>query len=220
VWLVIKVFLYHHFESTLLLGNLENTWWIFLLIFLIVGIGFLLVVVFGILLTVGATVTVGRTLLDVAVDGDTNSLHDTLGPEDKFSKKDPNTNRWVHEDSIEWIDIVCKDNKKIYDPNGDIIVIGHPSSKIHTMATYDVNGNLIEDSSVKVENVGAPQQRKVIFLDPDDKENEESKLKKLFREGFISKDRYNSIKIDFKGRRSAAYDKDGNIIEGASVEVK
>jgi len=189
VWLVIKVFLYHHFESTLLLGNLENTWWIFLLIFLIVGIGFLLVVVFGILLTVGATVTVGRTLLDVAVDGDTNSLHDTLGPEDKFSKKDTITNRWVHEDSIEWIDMVCKDNKKIYDPNGDIIVIGHPSSKIHTMATYDINGNLIENSSVKVKAVA----KKVIFLDPEDKKDEKGKLKKLYEEGYISKARYNSL---------------------------
>ena len=189
---MIKVFLYHHFESTLLLGNLENTWWIFLLIFLILGIGFLLVVVFGILLTVGASVTVGRILLDVAVDGDTNSLHDTLGPEDKFSKKDPITNRWVHEDSIEWIDKVCKDNKKIYDPNGDIIVIGHPSPNIHTMATYDINGNILEDSSVKVRT----EAKKVIFMDPEDKKDEKGKLKKLYQEGYISKSKYNSLMRD------------------------
>ena len=189
---MIKVFLYHHFESTLLLGNLENTWWIFLLIFLILGIGFLLVVVFGILLTVGASVTVVRILLDVAVDGDTNSLHDTLGPEDKFSKKDPITNRWVHEDSIEWIDRVCKDNKKIYDPNGDIIVIGHPSPKIHTMATYDINGNILEDSSVKVRT----EAKKVIFMDPEDKKDEKGKLKKLYQEGYISKSKYNSLMRD------------------------
>jgi len=191
-----------------------------IMVFLFVIVLPLIIIIILVWIAASVAYNVQESLLKAASNGDSNDLHDTLGPEDKFSKKDPITNRWVHEDSIEWIDIACKDNKKIYDPNGDIIVIGHPSSKIHTMATYDINGNLIEDSSVKVENVGAPQQRKVIFLDPDDKENEESKLKKLFREGFISKDRYNSIKIDFKGRRSAAYDKDGNIIEGASVEVK
>ena len=183
-----------HFESSLLLGNLENTWWIYMIFFLILGIGFLLVSLIAIFLTVGATVAVGQILLDVAVDGDTNSLHDTLGPEDKFSKKDPISNKWVHEDSLEWIDIVCKDNKKIYDPNGDIIVIGHPSSKIHTMATYDINGNLIEDSSVKVKKV----VKKVIFMDPEDKKDEKGKLKKLYEEGYISKSRYNVLIKDLK----------------------
>ena len=52
---------------------MEDTWWIILLFMLIIGIGFLLLVVSGILITVGATVTVGQILLDVAVDGDTNS---------------------------------------------------------------------------------------------------------------------------------------------------
>ena len=139
--------------------------------------------------TISATVAVIET---VSAHGDKDDLHDTLGPEDKFSKKDPITNRWVHEDSIEWIDIACKDNKKIYDPNGDIIVIGHPSSKIHTMATYDINGTLIEDSSVKVKKVA----RKVIFMDPEDKKDEKGKLKKLYEEGYISKSKYNSLMRD------------------------
>ena len=46
----------------------------------------------------------------------------------------------------EWIDVNCKNNKKLYDVNGNVIVIGKPSPKIHTMATYDMSGNLIEDA--------------------------------------------------------------------------
>jgi len=99
------------------------------------------------------------------------------------------SNTWVHGDSIEWIDTQCKDNKKLYDVNGNILVIGTPNSKIHTMATYDTNGNIIENSSVKVEAVA----KKVIFMDPDDKKDEEGKLEKLYEEGYISKSRYNSL---------------------------
>ena len=183
------------FEPILLLGAenwSDETWrqicgsfFLLLLIFIVkVVIGF-----FYVARTISATVAVIQT---VSALGDKDDLHDTLGPEDKFSKKDPITNRWVHEDSIEWIDIACKDNKKIYDSNGDIIVIGHPSSKIHTMATYDINGTLIEDSSVEVKKVA----RKVIFMDPEDKKDEKGKLKKLYEEGYISKARYKSLMGD------------------------
>ena len=161
----------------------------FLILVLLFVIGIPLVLIW---IAASVAYNIQESLLKVASNGDSNDLHDTLGPEDKFSKKDPNTNRWVHEDSIEWIDIACKDNKKIYDPNGDIIVIGHPSSKIHTMATYDINGTLIEDSSVKVKKVA----KKVIFLDPEDKTDEKTKLKKLYTEGYISKSRYNSLMRD------------------------
>ena len=42
---------------------------------------------------------------------------------------------------IEWIDKGCKNNKKLYDVNGNIIVIGTPVPKIHTMCTYDILKN-------------------------------------------------------------------------------
>ena len=130
--------------------------------------------------------------LDVAVDG----LHHALTEKDSFSKKDPLTNVWVHEDSIEWIDINCKDNKKLYDPNGNIIVIGHPSPKIDPMVTYDTNGNILEYSTVKVKQVA----KKVVFLDPDDKKDEKRKLNKLYEEGYISKSRYNQLMRDLKNQ--------------------
>ena len=160
-----------------------------IMVFLFVIVLPLIIIIILVWIAASVAHSVQESLLKAASNGDSNDLHDILGPEDKFSKKDPNTNRWVHEDSIEWIDMVCKDNKKIYDPNGDIIVIGHPSSKIHTMATYDINGNLIENSSVKVKAVA----KKVIFLDPEDKKDEKGKLKKLYEEGYISKARYNSL---------------------------
>ena len=163
-----------------------------IMVFLFVIVLPLIIIITLVWIAASVAYNVQESLLKAASNGDSNDLHDTLGPEDKFSKKDPNTNRWVHEDSIEWIDIACKDNKKIYDPNGDIIVIGHPSSKIHTMATYDINGTLIEDSSVKVKKVA----KKVIFLDPEDKTDEKAKLKKLYTEGYISKSRYNSLMRD------------------------
>jgi hypothetical protein len=108
------------------------------------------------------------------------------------SPKDSNTNIKVHDASIEWIDIECKNNKKLYDTKGNILVIGNPSSKIHTMATYDINGTLIEDSSVKVKKVA----KKVIFMDSNDKKDEKGKLKKLYEEGYISKSKYNSLMRD------------------------
>ncbi len=99
---------------------------------------------------------------------------------------------WIDIKKTEWIDVNCKNNKKLYDVNGNVIVIGKPSPKIHTMATYDMNGNLIEDSPLKVKKV----TKKVIFMDVDDKKDEKRKLKKLYEEGYISKSRYNSLMRD------------------------
>ena len=97
-----------------------------------------------------------------------------------------------NDNSIEWIDIECKNNKKLYDTKGNVIVIGTPSPKIHAMATYDINGNIIEDSSVKVRH----DVKKVIFMDPEDKKDEKGKLKKLYEGGYISRARYNSLMGD------------------------
>ena len=99
---------------------------------------------------------------------------------------------WIDIKKTEWIDVNCKNNKKLYDVNGNIIVIGKPSPKIHTMATYDMNGNLIEDSPVKVKKAA----KKVIFMDVRDKKDERGKLKKLYRDGYLSKSRYNSLMRD------------------------
>ena len=99
---------------------------------------------------------------------------------------------WIDIKKTEWIDVNCENNKKLYDVNGNTIVIGKPSPKIHTMATYDMNGNLIEDSPVKVKKAA----KKVIFMDVRDKKDERGKLKKLYRDGYLSKSRYNSLMRD------------------------
>ena len=109
----------------------------------------------------------------------------------KFQEKEYDV-EWIDIKKTEWIDVNCKNNKKLYDVNGNIIVIGKPSPKIHTMATYDINGNLIEDSPVKVKKAA----KKVIFMDVRDKKDERGKLKKLYRDGYLSKSRYNSLMRD------------------------
>ena len=109
----------------------------------------------------------------------------------KFQEKEYDV-EWIDIKKTEWIDVNCKNNKKLYDVNGNIIVIGKPSPKIHTMATYDMNGNLIEDSPIKVKKV----TKKVIFMDVEDKKDEKGKLKKLYEEGYISKSKYNSLMRD------------------------
>ena len=109
----------------------------------------------------------------------------------KFQEKKYDV-EWIDIKKTEWIDVNCKNNKKLYDVNGNVIVIGKPSPKIHTMATYDMDGNLIEDSPLKVKKV----TKKVIFMDVDDKKDEKGKLKKLYEEGYISKSRYNSLMQD------------------------
>ena len=109
----------------------------------------------------------------------------------KFQEKEYDV-EWIDIKKTEWIDVNCKNNKKLYDVNGNIIVIGKPSPKIHTMATYDINGNLIEDSPVKVKKAA----KKVIFMDVRDKKDERGKLKKLYQDGYLSKSRYNSLMRD------------------------
>ena len=109
----------------------------------------------------------------------------------KFQEKEYDV-EWIDIKKTEWIDVNCKNNKKLYDVNGNVIVIGKPSPKIHTMATYDMNGNLIEDSPLKVKKV----TKKVIFMDVEDKKDERGKLKKLYRDGYLSKSRYNSLMRD------------------------
>ena len=99
---------------------------------------------------------------------------------------------WIDIKKTEWIDVNCKNNKKLYDVNGNVIVIGKPSPKIHTMATYDMNGNLIEDSPLKVKKV----TKTVIFMDVEDKKDERGKLKKLYQDGYLSKSKYNSLMRD------------------------
>ena len=109
----------------------------------------------------------------------------------KFQEKEYDL-EWIDIKKTEWIDVNCKNNKKLYDVNGNVIVIGTPSPKIHLMATYDVNGNLIAGSSAKVRN----EAKKVIFMDARDKKDERGKLKKLYRDGYLSKSRYNSLMRD------------------------
>ncbi len=109
----------------------------------------------------------------------------------KFQEKESDV-EWIDIKKTEWIDDNCKNNKKLYDVNGHLIVIGKPSPKIHTMATYDMNGNLIEDSSVKVKKA----TKTVIFMDVEDKKDERGKLKKLYQDGYLSKSKYNSLMRD------------------------
>ena len=85
----------------------------------------------------------------------------------KFQEKEYDV-EWLDIKKMGWVDANCKNNKKLYDVNGNVIVIGTPSPKIHLMATYDVNGNLLAGSSAKVRN----KAKKIIFMDPDDKKDE------------------------------------------------
>ena len=144
----------------------------------------------GVVKTVDAIEFVGKTTEEIIRE--VNSR--------KFQEKelyDVNGNiiydmEWIDIKKTEWIDVNCKNNKKLYDVNGNIIVIGKPSPKIHTMATYDMSGNLIEDSPVKVKKLA----KKVIFMDARDKKDERRKLEKLYRDGYLSKSRYNSLMRD------------------------
>tara|TARA_Y100000589_G_scaffold320746_1_gene351010 strand:- start:508 stop:1008 length:501 start_codon:yes stop_codon:yes gene_type:complete len=114
-----------------------------------------------------------EALIDLANDPDNDEL----------------VNHSINDDSSDWIDKQCRNNKKLCDKNGNIVVIGSPSSKIDLTATYDSDGNLIARSNLKASS----GSRKVIFMDPEDKKDEEGKLKKLYQEGYISKSTYNSM---------------------------
>ena len=135
----------------------------------------------GVVKTVHAIEFVGKTTEKIIREANSR----------KFQEKEYDV-EWIDIKKTEWIDVNCKNNKKLYDVNGNIIVIGKPSQKIHTMATYDMNGNLIEDSPVKVKKV----TKKVIFMDVRDKKDERGKLKKLYQDGYLSKSRYNSLMRD------------------------
>ena len=146
----------------------------------------MLVTTIKIIHVVGRTVEVAAGVIGFAIER-ANSR--------KFQGKKYDV-EWIDIKKTEWIDVNCKNNKKLYDVNGNVIVIGKPSPKIHTMATYDINGNLIEDSPVKVKKA----VKKVIFMDVRDKKDERGKLKKLYRDGYISKSRYNSLMKDLKNQ--------------------
>ena len=135
----------------------------------------------GVVKTVDAIEFVGKTTKKIIREANSR----------KFQEKEYDV-EWIDIKKTEWIDVNCKNNKKLYDVNGNIIVIGKPSPKIHTMATYDMSGNLIEDSPVKVKKLA----KKVIFMDARDKKDERGKLKKLYRDGYLSKSRYNSLMRD------------------------
>ena len=135
----------------------------------------------GIVKTVHAIEFVGKTTEKIIREANSR----------KFQEKEYDV-EWIDIKKTEWIDVNCKNNKKLYDVNGNIIVIGKPSPKIHTMATYDMNGNLIEDSPVKVKKV----TKKVIFMDVEDKKDERGKLKKLYQDGYLSKSRYKELMRD------------------------
>ena len=147
----------------------------------------------GVVKTVDAIKFVGKTtgkIIREATKLNDSELQELYNSR-KFQEKEYDV-EWIDIKKTEWIDVNCKNNKKLYDVNGNIIVIGKPSPKIHTMATYDMNGNLIDDSPVKVKKV----TKKVIFMDVEDKKDERGKLKKLYRDGYLSKSRYNSLMRD------------------------
>ena len=104
-----------------------------------------------------------------------------------------------HADSIEWIDKKSKNNIKLYDTEGNIIVIGTPTAKIDTQKTYDIEGNVIDEASVTVGvKPAVANKRKVIFMDSDSKgkKDEIQKLQRLYKEGYMSKERYNRLVKD------------------------
>lgn len=141
-----------------------------------------------------------KDLLDLLV-GTLKVVHGVIRVVDALEKRGSNSRKfqekeydveWLDIKKMGWIDANCKNNKKLYDVNGNVIVIGTPSPKIQLMATYDVNGNLVAGSYAKVRN----KAKKIIFMDPDDKKDEKGKLKKLYEEGYLSKARYNSLMGD------------------------
>ena len=184
--------------NVFLLGNVDPMPCFFQLILVVIPLIalWILKIFFGFvaLTAAGLGVAVGVGVgIDIALE---KLARDPSNSELSYVSKASNTSVQINDNSIDWIDIECKNNKKLYDTKGNIIVIGTPSPKIHTMAIYDINGNIIEDSSVKVKRVA----KKVIFMDPDDLKDETVKLKKLYEEGYISKTRYKSLMMDLKNK--------------------
>ena len=110
-----------------------------------------------------------------------------------------NLDEWLEADPTEWIDKKSKNNIKLYDTEGNIIVIGTPTAKIDTQKTYDIEGNVIDEASVTVGvKPAVANKRKVIFMDSDSKgkKDEIQKLQRLYKEGYMSKERYNRLVKD------------------------
>jgi|TARA_B110000438_G_scaffold45732_1_gene45858 hypothetical protein len=180
--------------NVFLLGNVDPMPCFFQLILVVIPLIalWILKIFFGFVALTAAGLGVGLGI-DIALE---KLARDPSNSELSYVSKASNTSVQINDNSIDWIDIECKNNKKLYDTKGNIIVIGTPSPKIHTMAIYDINGNIIENSSVKVKRVA----KKVIFMDPEDLKDEAGKLKKLYEEGYISKTRYKSLMMDLKNK--------------------
>ena len=135
---------------------------------------------------------------------DEDELEELMGSSEITARKDSwesDLDEWLEADPTEWIDKKSKNNIKLYDTEGNIIVIGTPTAKIDTQKTYDIEGNVIDEASVTVGvKPAVANKRKVIFMDSDSKTkaDEIKKLKRLYEEGYLTKERYNSLKKDLK----------------------
>ena len=133
---------------------------------------------------------------------DEDELEELMGSSEITARKDSwesDLDEWLEADPTEWIDKKSKNNIKLYDTEGNIIVIGTPTAKIDTRKTYDIEGNVIDEASVTVGvKPAVTNKRKVIFMDRDSKTkaDEIKKLKRLYEEGYLTKERYNSLKKD------------------------
>ena len=130
---------------------------------------------------------------------DKDELEELMGSSEITARSD--LDEWLEADPIEWIDKKSKNNIKLYDTEGNIIVIGTPTAKIDTQKTYDIEGNVIDEASVTVGvKPAVANKRKVIFMDSDSKTkaDEIKKLKRLYEEGYLTKEHYNSLKKDLK----------------------
>ena len=133
---------------------------------------------------------------------DEDELEELMGSSEITARKDSwesDLDEWLEADPTEWIDKKSKNNIKLYDTEGNIIVIGTPTAKIDTQKTYDIEGNVIDEASVTVGvKPAVANKRKVIFMDSDSKTkaDEIKKLKRLYEEGYLTKERYNSLKKD------------------------
>ena len=133
---------------------------------------------------------------------DEDELEELMGSSEITARKDSwesDLDEWLEADPTEWIDKKSKNNIKLYDTEGNIIVIGTPTAKIDTQKTYDIEGNVIDEASVTVGvKPAVANKRKVIFMDSDSKgkKDEIQKLQRLYKEGYMSKERYNRLVKD------------------------
>ena len=133
---------------------------------------------------------------------DEDELEELMGSSEITARKDSwesDLDEWLEADPTEWIDKKSKNNIKLYDTEGNIIVIGTPTAKIDTQKTYDIDGNVIDEASVTVGvKPAVANKRKVIFMDSDSKgkKDEIQKLQRLYKEGYLSKEHYNRLVKD------------------------